>query len=218
MDPTRFFGEQDLQDIKAAVQRAEQATSGEIVPCVVGRSASYDETGWRGATFGALGFALAAALVHHLAGVWGLASWLWLVGPPVAGAALGFVLGAFVPAVKRLLVHPDDLARQVRERASVAFLEHEVFDTRERTGILIFLSLFERRVVVLGDSGINARVEQPEWDGLVAELAAGIKARRAAAALVAAIGTCGELLERRGVAIRPDDTDELRDDLRIEKE
>ena len=39
--------------------------------------------------------------------------------------------------------------------AMAAFVEEEVFSTRDRTGILLFLSLFEHRVVVLGDSGIN---------------------------------------------------------------
>ncbi len=106
------------------------------------------------------------------------------------------------------------MARRVGRRASVAFLEEEVFKTRERTGILIFVSLFERRVVVLGDEGIHRRVKPGEWEGIVADIVAGIRARRPADALIEAIGRCGALLERRGVELRPDDKDELADGLR----
>lgn len=140
---------------------------------------------------------------------------LWLVAPPVIGAAGGMALSTFVPFVKRALVSAEVMDRRARRRAGMAFLEEEIFATRDRTGILIFLSLFEHRVVILGDSGINARVEEADWQGIVDDLAAGIRAGRAAGALVEAIGRCGELLERKGVEIRPDDTDELADDLRL---
>ena len=97
----------------------------------------------------------------------------------------------------------------------MAFLEEEVFSTRDRSGILIFLALFEHRVVVLGDSGINEVVPEDAWQHVVDDLVAGIRARRPAEALVAAIHECGRLLEAHQVEIRPDDTDELPNELRI---
>jgi putative membrane protein len=218
MSIERMFSEKDRKDIETAVQAAERTTAGEIVPVVVERSGRYDDAVWRAATLGALVAVLGAAVAHSLAGQWGVVSWLWLVGPAVAGAAFGFLAARTLPALKRLLVHPHDLDQAVHRRAALAFLDNEVFNTRERTGILVFLSLFERRVVVLGDSGINAKVEQHEWDGLVKALAEGIRAGRTAAALITAIGQCGDLLQRRGVAIREDDTDELPDQLRLEQE
>ena len=104
--------------------------------------------------------------------------------------------------------------RAVRRRAAVAFLEEEVFKTRDRTGVLIFLSLFEHRVVVMGDEGINRAVAVGEWQKIVDGVVAGIREGRPADALVDSIRECGELLDLRGVAIRPDDTDELSDELR----
>ena len=108
----------------------------------------------------------------------------------------------------------DVLTRRVRRRAAVAFLDEEVFNTEDRTGILIFLSLFERRVVVLGDAGINSKVGEEEWAAITDAIAAGIHAGRPGEALVEGIGACGRLLARRGVEIQPDDRNELRDDLR----
>lgn len=134
--------------------------------------------------------------------------------PAAAGAAVGFLLASFVPAVKRWLAGDEMLDLRARQRAEMTFLEEEVFRTRDRTGILIFVSLFEHRVVVVGDGGINALVQPGQWDGIVAEVVAGIRAGRPGDALVAAIRQCGELLERHGVARRADDANELPDELR----
>lgn len=212
-----FFTAQDLEKIKAAVGQAEGSTGGEIVPAVVASSDHYDEAAWTGATIGAISLPLVAALIHHGVELWGIPSPAWIALPSALGAVLGF-LAARVPTVKRWLIPRHELARQVEQRAAAAFLEHEVFATRDRSGVLIFLSLFERRVVVLGDSGINARVAQSDWDAITATIVTGIKDARPADALVAAIGQCGELLARRGVTRRDDDTDELADGLHIETE
>ena len=107
------------------------------------------------------------------------------------------------------------MARRVHRRAALAFLDEEVFDTRDRTGILIFVSLFEHRIEVLGDTGINAKVQPEEWVEVVDLIREGILARDLAGGLVSGIERCGDLLNRRGVAVRPDDTDELHDGVRV---
>ena len=213
MPARALFSEQDLEAVKQSVAAAEGETSGEIVPFVVDASDAYEGALWKGTALGALGAALIAAVVHAVAGLWGAGA-LWIGLPAAAGGALGFLLAAFVPAVKRALVPADVLTRRVRRRAAVAFLDEEVFNTEDRTGILIFLSLFERRVVVLGDAGINSKVGEEEWAAITDAIAAGIHAGRPGEALVEGIGACGRLLARRGVEIQPDDRNELRDDLR----
>ncbi len=208
-----LFSEPDLEAVRRAVAAAEGETAGEIVPYVVDASDGYEGTLWKGAALGALGGGLAAAVVHVAAGLWGVGA-LWIALPAAAGGALGYLLAALVPALRRALVPRDVMERRVRRRAAVAFLEEEVFRTGDRTGILLFLSLFEHRVVVLGDSGINAKVEAAEWTAITDAIAAGIRAGRPGEALVEGIGACGRLLARRGVEMRPDDRNELRDDLR----
>jgi putative membrane protein len=216
MDARSFFTPQDIHEIEVAVKAAETRTSGEIVPYVVGRSDDYPEATWKAAALGALLGGLLAALAHEVGHFWGY-SLAWIALPPFAGAA-GGILAALVPALRRRLVSSAQLADQVERRARTAFLEQEVFKTRERTGILIFLSLLEHRVVVLADSGINAKVEQREWDGIVAALVAGIRAGTPGAALAHAIERCGALLAERQVERRADDRDELDDRLRIRQE
>ncbi len=67
-------------------------------------------------------------------------------------------------------------------------------------------------------AGINTHVGQHEWDAVVAGIVAGMGDGKPGKALGAAIARCGELLERHGVAIRADDTDELPDKLRMQEE
>jgi len=213
-----YFSKADLEAIRQAVAGAERRTSGEIVPFVVAASDDYAEARWRGAALGALAGALAAALLHDLAGFWGGWFAAWVVLPPLAGGAAGFLAAVAWAPVRRLLLDGAAIDRNVRRRAEQAFLAEEVFRTRDRTGILLFLSLFERRVVVLADTGISAVVPQAEWDAVVAGLVSGIRAGRAPAALVEGIAACGAVLERHGVEIRPDDRDELSDGLRTARE
>lgn len=215
MNGETLFTETDRAAILAAVRQAEGATAGEIVPYVVGASDPYPSTAWKGAALGALVLPLAAVVAFWVSDLWGAHPALWIVLPVLAGAALGYLLTAWVPAVRRWLVGEAVLTLRTRRRAAEAFLEQEVFKTSERTGILLFLSLFEHRVVVLGDAGINAKVHQEEWDGLVSRLARGIRDGRAAPALVEAIGVCGALLARKGVEVSPRDINELADELRV---
>lgn len=204
----------DLDTIRAAVAEAEQRTSGEIVPYFVEESDAYPGALWKGTALGAFAGSLLAEGIYFLGDFWGGLLPLWIALPAAAGGALGFLLTAYVPAVKRWMAGDALLDLRTRQRAEMAFLEQEVFRTRERTGILLFLSLFEHRVVVLGDSGINQKVEPGQWDGIVRTVVHGIRDGRPGEALASAIRQCGELLERHGVAIRPDDRDELPNELR----
>jgi len=213
----RLFTEADLEAIRRATAEAEMRTSGEIVPVVVGRCDDYDEAVWKAAALSALVCSLLSGLLHLLGGFWGGAGFVWITLPSVGGAALGFLVARLWPGLLRAMVADDTIDLRVARRARQAFLEEEVFATEERTGILIFMALFEHRVVVLGDAGINGAVDQSEWEDVVAHLVTGIRAGRPAQALVEAISECGRLLEIHGVEIRPDDVDELADGLRMEE-
>lgn len=201
--------------IEEACREAERRTSGEIVPYVVKACDAYATPAWQGALFGALGASAVTGLVHWLAGLWGGAWLLWILAPPVLGGVLGFLVVGRSETLTRCFLPDEILELRARRRAMVAFLEEEIFLTRERTGILLFLGLFEHRAIVLGDAGIHAKVEQSEWDGIVEQLVEAIRAGRAAEGLADAIRACGELLERHGVARRKDDVNELPNRLQL---
>ncbi|MDH3727358.1 MAG: hypothetical protein OER77_07485, partial [Myxococcales bacterium] len=102
--------------------------------------------------------------------------------------------------VARRLIDDDALSSRVEGRAAEAFLEEQVFATSERTGVLIFVALFEHRVLVLADEGINERVDATAWDDISNELAFGIRRGTPAPALIRAVERCADLLSEHGVA------------------
>jgi len=211
-----LFTESDRQRIAEAVRAAEERTRGEIVATVTAASDDYDGAAWQGAAFGALALPLLVVLVDWVAGLWSEPSSWFLLAAGAAGCAAGFAAVRSSALLTRWLVADEDLDRRVARAASAAFVEHEVFATRDRSGVLMFLSLLERRVVVLGDSGIDARVRPGEWDEIVELIVRGMREGRPADALIEGIERCGELLERPGLERRPDDRDELGDALRVD--
>lgn len=217
MSATNLFSESDRQRIAEAVQKAESRTSGEIVPVVVVRSGSYPSALWKAALVGII----PGLLIHEWlvlgADDWGMTAWSAQLMPltMIAGALLFAAAAHFVPAVQRALIPASRLIESVHARAQQAFLENEVFQTRERTGILLLVSLFEHRVEVLGDTGINDKVDAADWADVVTDIVSGIKSGAPTDGLVSAIDRCGRLLEKAGVERREDDTDELSNAPRI---
>lgn len=211
----QLFSESDLARIRAAVVEAERKTSGEIVPFVVERSDDYEVAEWRGGAFLGTFVAIVFAALHELTDLWLPVNFAGLVAISIVAFVAGMLAVRFVPSLSRLLAGRVLMTHQVGRRAAEAFVAEEVFQTRDRTGILLFVSLLEHTVIVVGDAGINARVQKGEWDGIVAMIVDGLKHGTPADGMVRAIGACGALLERHGVARKADDTDELSDGLRM---
>lgn len=185
--------------IRAAVRAAEQKSAGEIVPLLVEAVDEHPEAVWK-----------AAALLRPLLPGWGAAP-LWLALPALAGALLGALAARAVPGLARWLIGARRLDQRVDACAAEAFLRHELFHTRDRSGILILIALFEHRVRILADQGIHAAVPGETWTRLAAETAAAMRRGSAGEALRAAVERCGELLAEHGPRRRADDANELPD-------
>jgi putative membrane protein len=206
-----LFSESETVRIKEAVKQAESETSGEIVPYVVEMSDSYEVAEWRaGVLCGVLAIGI-VAVFRKLTTVWLPFDFVEMAFIAMIASAAGALLTHFVLFLQRLFAGKHLMELRVHQRATEAFVAEEVFTTRERTGIL----MLERKVVVLGDSGINAKVLQDDWNGIVQLIVAGIRKGKPADGLVDAIRECGRLLEKHGIMRRPDDKNELPDGLRI---
>jgi putative membrane protein len=135
----------------------------------------------------------------------------------VAAAGLaGGVITSYSDPLKRLLAGRTNLDSTARLRAENAFLEEEVFNTRERTGIMIFISFFEHEVIVMADKGISKVVDQSRWDEVVSDLIIHIRQQKVVDGLEKAIVRCGAILLEKGFKKSENDTNELRDDLRLQ--
>jgi putative membrane protein len=210
----------DDDAIQAAVRRAEERTAAEIVPVGVAKSARYEVATWRGGTIAALLAFVGGVLLlqFYEGGSLGRPSAAWIVvGSALTVGVIGALATMFVDPLRRLFVGEALLTESVRRRALQFFVQEEVFETRDRTGILLFVSLFERQIEVVGDTGIHERVRSDDWDEVAARVREGLRTGRLTDGLVEAIEMGGRLLERRGVNVRPNDENELSDAVRTQE-
>lgn len=210
------FSDADLERIKASIRKAESQISGEIVPVVVGQSGYYSIASYKsGLIFGSLVFLLIIVFDRYVPALAVYDPLLIFITVMAAG-----IIGALVPLVvipwRRLLVAQAHLDHATQQRAENAFLEEEVFNTRHRTGIMIFISFFEHEVIIMADRGISKVVDQKVWDKLVEGLINEIRLGRVVEGLESTIQKCGEILLENGFKKTADDVNELRDDLRID--
>jgi putative membrane protein len=197
-----FLTQDDRTRIEAAVRAAEMTTSGEIVPMIVSQSYDYP----RAELMGALTMALIAA-VPLTFGIFGDSMWGFL-----GTCALGF-LGAGLlmkryPALKRRFISSDEMDEEVNEAAVTSFYHQGLHRTRDMTGVLIFISIFEHKVTVLADKGINDVVDGGVWQEIVDIITAGIQAGRQGEAIAEAVSRCGAILSEH-FPRKDDDSDEL---------
>jgi putative membrane protein len=206
------FTDAEQERIRQAVQQAERVTTSEIVPMIVPASALYREAGYRTGLILAL-LALAFLLtieIYWLSWGWHAGNAGWLLLAVVASYGLGQWLGR-VPMVVRLVTSRERIAHKVALRAEQAFYKHGLQHTKGRTGILILVSMLERRVHILADKGINDHVPAGTWDGLVNGIIAGIRTGHATDAICSAIAECGVLLAQVSPADSRDNPNELPD-------
>ena len=183
-----FFTSAERERIRLAVEAAGATTSGEIATMVVERSDSYREAETLGAVLGAALVAFVAAVASHHVTIWSYVPLAFILFFPSRWLILR------VPALQRPFIGRRRLVRAVRDRAVRAFYEKGLYRTRHETGILIFISLFERKVWILGDRGINGKIPPESWHHLARTLSQGLREGMACEALCTVIARCGEEL------------------------
>ena len=219
----KFFTPAEREKINQAVVEAEKRTSGEIVPVVATASGRYD----RAEDIGGLLLGLAALIaswvqfqrILPVEGDWAQGQRLTLSLPwLVLIVAVGFIAGAALTGrvgwLRRLLVSEREMRQEVERAAWEAFGRFRVGRTAAGTGILLYVSLFERMVRVLGDGPIAAKLDQKTWDEIRDTIITGIRQRRATDTLCQTIIRCGELLSQH-FPYRPGEVNELSDELRV---
>jgi putative membrane protein len=218
----------DLAAIETAVRAAEARTTGEIFCVVTEESSHYGET----ALAWAAGVALLGPAVLLAAGVqvtipdlfstWSASEVGQAIETAVRRALVGaivvqgvlFVLTAVIASIPpvRLALTPRSVKRhRVRSRAAEQFAAKGLHLTRERTGVLIFVSLAERMAELIADDGIADHVEPHIWDKAMAALADGMKRGDVETGFATAIGLCGEVLAEKFPARPGDNPNELSD-------
>lgn len=197
-----FLTDSDKQKIKEAVKDAEKTTSGEIVPMIVSHSYSYPLANMRSGLIFGLVFGIAYALIFKDENLW-----IFLAVFMIALIIIHKLI-EFIPPLKRIFISKKEIDEEVQEAAITCFYENELYKTRDETGILIFISVFEKKVWLLADKGINSKIDTDEWQNIVNEIIKGIKSGKQTEAIIDAVKKVGEKLSQH-FPIKKDDTNEL---------
>ncbi|MFT7485556.1 MAG: putative membrane protein [Candidatus Paceibacteria bacterium] len=144
--------------LSVAIEQAEKKTNGEIAVVVVERSDRHPAAHW---ISGLLWLVLGSALAAHWM-PWEQPALFFCI--QLGFGALGMALALALPGYRRGLVSEERATEMAQEQSLQEFFGLGLHKTSQGTGVLLFVSLFERRVIVLGDEGIDAKVEEHLWE------------------------------------------------------
>jgi putative membrane protein len=207
-----FLSRSEIEALDARIAALEAASGVEVVTAVIGKADAYPEVPWKAFAVGAAVAALATVVVDALRPDWASAHAALRHAVAILGVGGAAALGTvFVPAWARLYLRPARRDVEVAQYAKALFVEREVFRTRDRTGVLVLVSLFERRIELLPDTGFRDRVTTADWHAVVPRMTPQLAAGRAADALQEGLAALGDVLARRGFHRAPGRTNELPD-------
>ncbi len=155
------LSENDRIQLGQRIAEVEKITKTQVVLGTVKRCDVYAEVPWKAF---ALGTSVAGLLVFSFDLF--LFSWISHTTILISVAAIlsaGLIiifLTLLFPRFARLFISGYRLETETQQYAESLFLSHELFSTERRSGILLLICLFERRVVILPDKGLSSRVSQ----------------------------------------------------------
>lgn len=215
-----LFNEEQRQQIEKAVIEAEAKTSCEVVPVVATASGRYDRAediiGLWLAVFVAIAVWLIFPSQSNESGSWGGAPFYVGLLAMVSGIVLAFIVGALAGSriawLRRLFIPRKQIQQEVSARAREIFFDKRVHHTSGATGMLIYVSLFERTAVILGDREVLEKLGQSFLDRLCQQLTKGLQQGDSTNAICSVIAEAGKQLA--GPLPRAvDDINELHDPL-----
>lgn len=160
--------EQEQHHLNARVAEAEKRTGCQIVLAVIGRSDAYPDIPWKAFALAAAAAGFAAILLDRLRPDWHTAGTVLVVVAATLVAGAGAALLTIVwPGFARLFLDRNRAEAESRQYAESLFLKRDLFATKGRTGILLFVSLFERQVVALPDRGLAQRLGRDALTSLI---------------------------------------------------
>lgn len=204
----KFLQPDAKKKLKAAVESVEQRSAAEVVVAVRPWSAVYRNADYLGGavlSYAGLAYMMYAELVFSLPAI-------------LINTALLFALGAvavsLITPLRRALAGGKRLDQSTEAAAQATFYKLGVGSTRDRSGILVYVSLAEKRCRVVEDVGVKANVDKARWTDAAAAVEAAVREAgvgiEGVDRLARAIEALGPQLEK-ALPRREDDVNELPD-------
>jgi len=199
---TNLFNEQQTQQIEKAVAEAETVTACEIVPVVATSSGRYDRSediiGLWLVVFTAIGLWILLPRQVSDSGSWGGTSifiQLLIVAVSIVAAfIIGAVIGNRIGWLRCLFTPQKQMQEEVNTRSCELFFDKRVHHTTDATGILIYVSLFERKAAILADQQVMEKLGQKFVDQLCQQLTSDLQQESPTDAICSVIAEAGKQL------------------------
>ncbi len=202
----RFLSDETTTALRDAISAIEARSSAELVVSVRSRSATYLHADILVGIVAGL-----ATLAFLLFSPYPFALPWFLVDPILIGGLVGFLASRF-PPVRRALTPRSVRDGRVRAAAGALFLEKGVHNTRERTGILLYVSLLEKRALLVPDAGVERELPRREWRAVTAAIDRAVAGGGDGGDLARALGPLGDLVALH-LPRRAGDVNELADEV-----
>lgn len=212
----RALSKEEKSRLERHITNAEKRTGVQIVLSVVERSDNYAEIPWKAF---ALGTSLMGFVILMLNLKWPLASsvtvsWISIVMTLTVGVSLAS-LCIFLPGFARPFLNTHQADMETRQYAESLFLSRELFATGDRKAVLLLVSLFERRIVVLPDKGLAEQLNHDAIQMIIHCMRLSLQERQTEKALKSGLEKLEEILSGNSLPASP--INELPDDIIEEK-
>jgi putative membrane protein len=189
--------------VTEAVRSVEACSCAEMVVEVRDRSGSYAHADSR---FGAL-FAFVTLVAALFAP--SVFAPVWVAVDTVIAYGVGLLISRSSHFIRRSMTTRSDRERKVHTAAAATFIDRGIAKTQRSTGMLVYLSLLERRIELIADRGILDAVPSLEWNQLVES----IRDRRATQNTLVDVLHALQPMLLRYAPNQPGDRDELPNEL-----
>jgi putative membrane protein len=205
-----YLTEDQQNRISALGRNLEMRTGVEFMSAVVGKCDTYPEIPWKGFALGAALSALGLVLYQLWQPAWqDVRSPLLLLAWVLGIGALTALLTSFRPGLARLFLNSERAEEESRQYAQGLFIEQELFRTRQRKALLLLIGLFERRVILLPDSSIRARLKPEQLEKVIRQMVSLLRQGNHFQALVQGIALIENMLLEAGFKGPADASDQI---------
>lgn len=180
--------------VSEAITKAERSTSGEIVAVAARASDDYVHVPIHIAAACALAVPLLVPLLSRSMPWSTISVWQVFLAQLLVFIALSLLLS--LPRLRYAVTPKAMMWKYAHRNAAAQFLATNMSATQARTGVLIFVSVLERYVEVVGDKAISEKLNQHDWQAIIDEMLPLLREKKSADAIVLAVQRCGALLAK----------------------
>lgn len=188
----KYLSNEEMKSIEDTISRVEEETSGEIVPVIVKKSSAIGHI--------PLTLTLILTLLLVVAEV-PYSDWLWVTPWVYLWPIVLLVFYAISLLltkshwIQKVFVSESDELYQVHQRAQLEFYLNKIHRTNSGTGVLIFVSIMEKKAVILADETIAKKLPQETWNEMLKDLSENLHQDQWTKGFNQAIESCGKLLK-----------------------